>query len=140
MDTTCGAFLLSGDKLLACHPTYQEPGLLSIPKGLMEPGERFIDAMIREVFEETGLFLGDFRYNVISSGPISYTNRDKILYGFLVEILDPEVEDFKFRCESMTKMGFPEVDRFEWISISDARRLQREQYILFKELYKGWKK
>jgi 8-oxo-dGTP pyrophosphatase MutT (NUDIX family) len=44
------------------------PGVLALPKGIVEPGERAVDAAVREAFEETGLVagpgprLGDVRY------------------------------------------------------------------------------
>ncbi len=38
------------------------PGMWSVPAGFVEPGETLVEAVIREVREETGVAVGDVRY------------------------------------------------------------------------------
>jgi 8-oxo-dGTP diphosphatase len=54
----------------------------SLPGGLMEPGERVVDALVREVWEETGLEVEPLRLVGIYSDPaytqITYPNGDQV--------------------------------------------------------------
>lgn len=53
----------------------------SLPGGIMEPGERLIDSLVREVWEETGLEVEPMRLIGIYSDPeflhITYPNGDQ---------------------------------------------------------------
>ena len=55
---SAGLAIRKADRLLLVHPTRAAWwATWSIPKGLVEPGERDLDAAIRETHEETGLVI-----------------------------------------------------------------------------------
>jgi predicted NUDIX family NTP pyrophosphohydrolase len=104
----------------------KDVGAWSAPKGLLEPGESFLDAARREFAEELGLLapagellpLGEARQ---ASG--------KIVALWAVEgDLDPAaVVPGTFEMEWPPRSGvvqsFPEIDRVAWFSLEDAARL-----------------
>lgn len=51
---SCGILFFQENKLLMCHPTGHGEDEWDLPKGCMEPEETYIEAAIRECFEETG--------------------------------------------------------------------------------------
>lgn len=51
--TSCGVIVTDGRRLLLGHATHSPRW--DIPKGMMEPGETFLAAALRELDEETGL-------------------------------------------------------------------------------------
>lgn len=124
MKTTCGLILVSAGKLLLVHATKQfgKPdlgdGRWGFPKGLLEAGENLLDCAIREVKEETGF---DLKGTTLLSGePESYRTNNKQVYMFIVRDVQGELQEFKFHCESLTPMGFPEVDDFVWKELDIA--------------------
>lgn len=58
------------------------PNDWGLPGGKIEPGETFIEAAVRETFEETGIKLAAFSLQRAYSGPIGeYNCTTYILYG-----------------------------------------------------------
>jgi 8-oxo-dGTP pyrophosphatase MutT (NUDIX family) len=112
---SCGIIITDGTRYLMCHPTGSH--WWNIPKGIMDPGESFDEAAIRELKEETGLsaskkdidFIGHFPYK-----------RDKDLALFLMKVETmPDVR--KLFCDSTFKQGhkdIPEMDGFQIVSKS----------------------
>lgn len=124
-----GIFLVNKDgKLLVCHPTNHDPNFWSIPKGKVENGEYYLDAAIRETFEETNIQL-TFAKNLIKLEPQTYGHKKKIIYPYVVferDNLHLNWDKFDIKCNSNVpedRGGFPEMDAFLWISIKGAREL-----------------
>lgn len=59
MKITCGIFLFDVEEnILICRVTYSK-NLWSIPKGLVDENETFIDTALRELKEETSIILNN---------------------------------------------------------------------------------
>jgi 8-oxo-dGTP pyrophosphatase MutT (NUDIX family) len=127
-----GIFLINKDsKLLVCHPTNHNPNFWSIPKGKVEDGEYYLDAAIRETYEETNIKL-TFAKNVIKMEPQTYSHKKKILYPFVVfekDNLHLNWDKFEIKCNSnvpQDRGGFPEMDDYKWVSLDEAKTILHE--------------
>jgi len=94
--------------LLVHRPRYED---WTLPKGRLEPGERWEDAAVREVEEETGLRCALGR----ELSPIGYSDhrgRPKVVRYWLMEAADPQAFEPN-----------DEVDEVRWLPSPDADRL-----------------
>jgi len=99
-------------------------GAWQIPKGEFENDERPFDAAKREFAEETGQHVsGEF----IALKPVKYKS-GKTIYAWIVEgdVDENKIESNLFSMEwppkSRKQQEFPEVDRGEWFSITEAKK------------------
>lgn len=76
-----------GDKLLLARDKKSRSGRYSILAGFVEPGETLEHAVAREVFEETGLDVGNIKY--FSSQPWPFPHQ--IMVGFTAEYIAGEI-------------------------------------------------
>ena len=132
MRKTCGIYLINkNDKLLITHPTNHPLfGSWSIPKGVPDKDESFLDAAIRETFEETGIDLTGIVMNrnikIHYLPSVIYKSNKKTLYSFL--IIDKELDDVKVVCDSLATVNgvsFPENDDYKWVHISHIYMLKQ---------------
>jgi 8-oxo-dGTP pyrophosphatase MutT (NUDIX family) len=126
-----GLFIVRKDKkVLICHPTNHPENFYSIPKGKVEDDEIFLEAAIRETYEETNLDLSettDFTIYPLTS--VNYKHKKKILYPFL--FLENKKSSFdwdgvELKCNSNVpedRGGFPEMDGYKWVTLDEAREL-----------------
>ena len=111
----------------------RDEGAWSIPKGEFDPSqEPAWDAAAREFREELGVAPPDVPY--VELGTFAYSSRGKTVTvfcgdgtGFLTSDADRAALVFgEFEMEWPPRSGrrqcFPEVDRVEWMPLSDARR------------------
>ncbi|MCI0485078.1 MAG: NUDIX hydrolase [Blastocatellia bacterium] len=99
-------------RVLVVHrPRYDD---WSFPKGGVDQGETLEQAALREVREETGLECRIIRKlsSVSYSYPTRKGDRPKVVHYFLME---PSGRTFDIEGD--------EVDRAEWLSVDDARRI-----------------
>jgi 8-oxo-dGTP pyrophosphatase MutT (NUDIX family) len=119
METTCGLFIISANKLLAVHATGASQTYWSIPKGLVDNADdSHLETAIRECYEETGLDI-DMEYGwFIDMGITKYLKRNKLLHGYFF-ISRKDLTTEVLHCQSMVtpKYGksFPEVNDYKWI-------------------------
>ena len=115
---SCGVIVTGGDRLLLGHAT-RSPRW-DIPKGLADPGESFIAAAVRELFEETGLHVGAAELRDL--GVHAYL-RDKDLALFCWRPATMPVPD-RLVCSSTFALPsgevLPEFDRFGLFAWEEA--------------------
>lgn len=119
-----------GLKLFLVHPggpffAKKDDGYWGIPKGLVEQDEELLQTAIREFEEETGIKShGEY----IPLGTVVQRN-NKIVHGWAFE--SDNSDHFELNCNTFeiewppntgTRQKFPEVDRGEFFSISEARK------------------
>ncbi len=138
---TCGIFLIDSlERILLVHPTNGRWNQWSIPKGLMEIGETFLESACREFLEETGLNIKELGYPFTCIGEAYYTSKKKKLIAFVCKI-DKEIE-FEFNCKSMVEenvdIPFPENDKAAWFSIDDTvKYVNPPQKLLLRKYKEG---
>lgn len=127
-----GVFLVNKDgKLLVCHPTNHDLNFWSIPKGGVENEEYYLDAAIRETFEETNIKL-TFAKNFIKLEPQVYSHKKKVLNPFVIferDNIHLNWDMFDIKCNSNVpeeRGGFPEMDDFKWVSLDEASNMLHE--------------
>lgn len=117
---TCALALIdSNDRLLIVHPTNASYfGSWSLPKGLPNANEPYLDAAARECFEETGLDVRGNTTSFIDCGRHAYT-KGKDLHLFLYR-MEKQVDVKDLTCESMVTLAsgrtFPECDNYQVLS------------------------
>lgn len=131
-------------KVLLCHfggPYWEgiDKYAWSIPKGLIEPGEKVYDTARREFEEETNLKLTtDIEYLVTRK-----VNRTKLVVMFYTNC-DFDLTNCKsntFELEHPRKSGiintYPEMDMYEYMDIDDAKeRIVPNQLYFLEKLEK----
>lgn len=111
----------------------------SVPKGEFNDDEDPLEAAKREFEEETGIRLkGDF----IRLTPVTQKGGKKIFcFGCRGDLDDKAIKSNTFEIEWPPRSGklksFPEIDRGEWLAISEARsRINEAQASFLDELLK----
>lgn len=132
-----GLFIVRKDKkVLICHPTNHPADFYSIPKGKVEDDEIFLEAAIRETYEETNLDLSettDFTIYPLTS--VNYKHKKKILYPFLYLENKKSLFDWdgvELKCNSNVpedRGGFPEMDGYKWVTLDEASKVLHDTQI-----------
>jgi NAD+ diphosphatase len=76
-----------GDEILLGRSAHFPAGIFSVLAGFVEPGEKAEEAVVREVFEETGIVVDDVRY--FSSQPWPFPN--SLMLGFNARYVSGEI-------------------------------------------------
>lgn len=131
-----GVFIINkNNKVLIGHPTNHKPNTWSIPKGKVESLETYLEACIRETFEETNIELSDYKDKLIMLDSVNYSHKKKMLIPFVLFENDCEFLDLSMitlQCNSNVpeeRGGFPEMDGYDWVTIDEARKLLHETQV-----------
>ena len=84
-------------------------GCWSLPAGIIDPGEQPSDAVLREVFEETGIEVEIERVGGVATHPVVYPNGDRCEYL-----------NVWFRCRAVG--GRPRADNDESLDVGTGVR------------------
>ncbi len=136
--TTCALAVIHNGHILIALPTngsYKHGW--SLPKGIMDPGERYGEAALRECWEETG---NDFRHReaeLIDLGVHAY--RPHKNYHLSVLHVSEPIDTKACVCESMfihNEKEYPEVSHFAFVTIEVAVKdyLNKNQAALVETL------
>lgn len=129
-------------EILLVHPggpfwKNKDEGAWTIPKGLLEENEGFLETAKREFEEETGISISG---NFIPLEPIKQKS-GKIVHAWAIEhdIDTKIIKSNFFELEWPPKSGgiqqFPEIDRAEWYYIPIAKiKINEGQYKLIEQL------
>ncbi len=126
-----GIFIICNNELLIGHPTKHDQDFYSIPKGKIDTGEDPIEAMLRELKEETDYDLSDFNTSMMPTylGKFRYKNkRHGIHFFYIILNSKPKKEAI---CKSFVDEDppFPEVDWYKWVSFEDALKYCHEAQV-----------
>lgn len=137
---SCGFIIRYDDLLFTVHPTgmnYQ-----SIPKGVVDENETYLQCAIRELKEETDIDIYKlhwYSFKILGLKPYLKT---KDLY--LIEVLLKDKLDItKCKCNSYftdkrTGKKLLEVDSFKWIKFNEyEKKLNMGLIKVFNNIYKG---
>ena len=108
-----------GNEILLARSAHFTAGIYSVLAGFVEPGENAEEAVVREVFEETGVVVGDGRY--FGSQPWPFPN--SLMLGFRagyasgeIDTDDDEIEDAGwFRADSLPRTFPGNVSIAQWL-------------------------
>ncbi len=125
---TAGIMIVRKDhKILICHPTNHDPNFWSISKGKVDDGESLWETAIRETYEETNIMIPN-DVKKYKQDRVTFKHKKKAIHIYIVreDENDFNIDDFDIKCNSNVEPeigGFPEMDDFKWVTISEARRL-----------------
>jgi len=130
-----GVIITNGINFLSIHPTNTMN--FDIPKGMAEKGENTIDTAIREVYEETGIDLNEYRNCLQPIGYFHYNDvKDIFVYLLILDKL-PDVNTMK--CISTFHYTqyilLPEVDNFIYKSIYDLSSFKQPMQIILNKVF-----
>ncbi|MEE8171657.1 MAG: NAD(+) diphosphatase [Alphaproteobacteria bacterium] len=77
-----------GDDCLLCRQSHWPAGMHSTLAGFLEPGESLEEAVAREIFEESGVRVGDVRYHSSQPWPFPAS----IMVGFMAKAASREIK------------------------------------------------
>ena len=108
--TSCGVVITDGENILLGKINGDDEW--DIPKGLMDDGESYIDAALRELQEESNLVLDKGLLEVLGFFP--YNPRKQLcLYRVKYKDLYEELDTKKMYCSSMVAPGWPEISYWD---------------------------
>ena len=115
---SAGGIVIEGERLAVIRPQGRPEGHWALPKGAIDPGERGVDAAVREVLEETGLVAEPLR----RLEPVKYVYQrdgERIFKVVTFWVMAPVGGELGAIAEEMRV----EVADVAWLPLADAPRL-----------------
>ena len=125
---TGGIFLVNKlNQILVGHPTRHAKDIWSIPKGKLDKGEDSLTGALRETWEEVNVDFRDRPFNYYKLEKQTFKNKRKKLTPYVILEIENDVDfkSFDLKCNSDVepeKGGFPEMDDFKWIDLSEVEK------------------
>ena len=136
VELTVLCLIEDGDKILLQNRVKKDWHGYTLPGGHVEPGESFVDAVIREMKEETGLTILDPRLVGVKQFPIENGRYIVLLFkatrwsGDVISSEEGQMEWIEYRNLSTVKtvddledllrvMNTPELTEFQWLVSGD---------------------
>lgn len=110
-ERACGAVVERDGKILMI---FQNNGFWGFPKGHVEPGESEAETAVREVFEETGIWVD---LNEKNRFEFSYFIKDKYVDKSVVLFTAKVVDDSKMKKQD------EEISELRWVDKKDVENL-----------------
>lgn len=110
-EKACGAVIENGGKILMI---YQQNGFWGFPKGHVEKNETEAETAVREIFEETGLWV---EINEENRFEFSYDIKDSGIHKIVVLFTAKVVDDSKFKKQDK------EIAEMRWVEKNEVEKL-----------------
>jgi len=109
MESIVNAIILKNNKLLTIkRETEPWPGMYGLPGGHINENENKIDALKREVKEETGFEIGVSKANFLGVGELKYKSKEFKVFFYKAEIVGGKEELQKEEIEEVKWLTFDE--------------------------------
>ena len=121
-EPTVGALIFDPEGKLLLVKTHKWKGKYTIPGGHVELGERLVDALRREIFEETGLELIESKFICFQEfiyDASFYEKRHFVFFDFACQVKTSEV-----RLNN-------EAQEFVWVDVKDVYTYPIDSYLRY---------
>ena len=108
-----------------------------LPGGGIDPGEEPADAVVREVWEETGIRVIPKHLSGVYTDPmVTYPNGDQVIYICLTFVCEPIGGDLSPHDDESLEVGYYPIDHLPDLSPNDRLRLQHAQSNAIKTYFR----
>ena len=139
VELTCLCMIYKDDMILLQNRVKKDWKGYTLPGGHIEPGESFVDAVIREMKEETGLDIYNPKLCGIKQFPIDGGRYMVLLYKtdeFEGELVSSEEGQMEWVCRKDFDKVNTVNDLSELLQVMDSANLSEFQYVIEDEKWK----
>lgn len=139
VELTCLCMIYQDDKILLQNRVKKDWCGYTLPGGHIEPGESFVDGVIREMKEETGLTIRHPKLCGVKQFPIEGGRYLVFLYKtdeFDGEVVSSEEGQMEWICRKDLESFSVVSDFAELLKVMDAENLTEFQYVIENDEWK----